>query len=144
MRFRFFLSLLFVLKFGAFAAQAQSGPCTEKAVKTGNLPRADDAFAFMPPYGKPVASKAAEDKAAESSFADRINRKFEWGKDHRIVTSPSGDMAYEHGTMHVSYDDKSDGKHHTFDAVMLTVYKAKGAVCQQVAGTMHPLEDTVK
>jgi ketosteroid isomerase-like protein len=98
----------------------------------------------MPPYGKPVTGKAAEDKAAAKSFGDRINRKFEWASDHRIVASPSGEMAYEHGTMHVSYDDKSGGKHHTFSAVMLNVYQAKGAVCQQVAGTMHPLEDTVK
>jgi len=73
-----------------------------------------------------------------------MNRKFEWAGDHRIVASESGDMAYEHGTMHVSYDDKSDGKQHTFDAVMLNVFKAKGAACQQVAGTMHPLEDTIK
>ena len=137
------LALLFILAFAAFA-QAQTGPCTEKAVKDGNLPRADDAFSFMPPYGKPVTGKAAEDKAAKKSFGDRIHRKFEWGKDHRVVASPSGDMAYEHGTMHVSYDDTGDGKHHSFDAVMLTVYKAKGGVCQEVAGTMHPLEDTVK
>lgn len=140
---RLTVALLFSLAFSVFA-QAQTGPCTEKAVKDGNLPRADDAFAFMPPYGKPVNSKAGEDKVAETSFADRINIKLEWDKDHRVVASPSGDMAYEHGTMHVSYDNKSDGKHHSFDAVMLNVYKAKGAVCQQVAGTMHPLEDTVK
>ena len=140
---RLLLSLLFTLVFAAFA-QAQTGPCTEKAVKDGNLPRADDAFSFMPPYGKPVTGKAAEDKAATTSFADRINRKFEWASDHRIVASPSGDMAYEHGTMNVSYDDKGDGKHHTFSAVMLIVYKAKGAACQQTASTMHPLEDTAK
>ena len=114
------------------------------AVKQGSLPVADDAFSFMPPYGKPVTGTAATEEAAKKSFSDRINRKFEWAGDHLIVASPSGDMAYEHGTMHVSYDDKSDGKHHTFDAVMLNVFKAKGAVCQQVAGTMHPLEDTVK
>ena len=114
------------------------------AVKQGSLPVADDAFSFMPPYGKPVTGTAATEEAARKSFSDRINRKFEWAGDHLIVASPSGDMAYEHGTMHVSYDDKSDGKHHTFDAVMLNVFKAKGAVCQQVAGTMHPLEDTVK
>ena len=143
MRFRIFCSLVFTLGFAALA-QAQTGPCTEKAVKAGNLPTADDAFAFMPPYGKPVNGKAAKDKAAETSFADRINRKFEWDKDHRIVASPFGDMAYEHGTMHVSYDDKKDGKHHSFDAVMLNVYKTKSAVCQQIARTMHPLEDTIK
>jgi len=140
---RFILACLLTVAFAAFS-QAQTGPCTEKAVKDGNLARADDAFAYMPPYGKPVTGKASEEKAAEKSFADRINRKFEWESDRRIVASPTGDMAYEHGTMRVSYDDKSDGKHHEFKAVMLTVYKAKGAACQQVAGTMHPLDDTFK
>ena len=139
---RFVLAFLFTLTFAAFT-QAQTGPCTEEAVKKGNLPRADDVFSFMPPYGKPVTGKAAEDKVAGKTFTS-INRKFEWASDHRVVASPSGDMAYEHGTMHVSYDDKDGGKHHTFSAVMLNVFKAKGAVCQQVAGTMHPLEETVK
>jgi ketosteroid isomerase-like protein len=140
---RFSLALLFTLAFAAFV-QAQTGPCTEKTVKAGNLPFADSAFSFMPPYGKPVTGKAATDEANTKSFSDRINRKFEWADDHRVVASPSGDMAYEHGTMHVSYDDKGDSKHHQFDAVMLNVFKAKGAVCQQVAGTMQPLEDTFK
>jgi hypothetical protein len=72
---RFSLMFLFTLVICTFA-QAQTGPCTEKAVKQGNLPFAADAFSF--------------------------------------------------------------------DAVMLNVFKAKGAACQQVAGTMHPLEDTVK
>jgi ketosteroid isomerase-like protein len=137
------LVFLASLVFCAFA-KPQTGPCTEDAVKQGNLSFADDAFSFMPPYGKPVTGTAATNQAAKKSFSDRINRKFEWTSDHRIVASPSGDMAYEHGTMHVSYDDKSDGKQHTFDAVMLNVFKAKGTACQQVAGTMQPLEDTVK
>jgi hypothetical protein len=141
MRFGLMFLLTLVM---SLCAQAQTGPCTQKAVKQGNLPTADGAFSFMPPYGKPVVGKAATEKANEESFADRINRKFEWGDDHRIVASPSGDMAYEHGTMHVSYDTKTDGQHHKFDAVMLNVYKAKGAVCQLVAGTMQPLEDTFK
>ena len=81
---------------------------------------------------------------AKKRISDCINRKFDWAGDQRVVASASGDMAYEHGTMHVSYDDKGDGKHHTFDAVMLNVFKAKGAVCLLVAGTMQPLEDTVK
>ncbi|HUJ93576.1 MAG TPA: hypothetical protein VLW46_01275 [Candidatus Bathyarchaeia archaeon] len=140
---RFSLMLFCSLLFAGWT-QAQTGACTEKVVKQGQLPVAESAFTYMPPYGKPATGKAANDEAAEKSFSDRINRKFEWAGDHRIVASPSGDMAYEHGTMHVSYDDKSDGKHHTFDAVMLNVYKAKGAVCQQVATTMNPLEDTVK
>src|SRR5438270_4605001 len=128
---RFSLMFFFTLVICAFA-QAQTGPCTEKAIKQGNLPSADDAFFFMPPYDKPVTGTAATQEAAKKSFSDRINRKFDWADDHRVVASSSGDMAYEHGTMHVSYDDKSDGRHHSFDAVMLNVFKANGAACQQV------------
>jgi hypothetical protein len=141
MRISFVLLVSAVLAAGA---QAQTGPCTESAIKEGHLPIADNAFSFMPPFGKAVTGKAAIHDAAEKKFSDRTNMKFDWAGDHKIVASPSGDMAYEHGTMHVSYDTKGDGKHHEFSAVMLTVYKANGAACQQVAGTMHPLEDTVK
>jgi hypothetical protein len=48
-------------------------------------------------------------------------------------------MAYEHGTMDMSYEE--DGKPHQFTAVMLNVYKAKAGVCERVAGTMHPLDE---
>ena len=140
---RFGLLFVVALAFCGFA-EAQTSPCTETAIKQGKLPVAEDAFSFMPPYGKPVTGTAAAEQAEKKSFSDRINRKIDWASDHRIVASPSGDMAYEHGTMHVSYDDKGDGKHHSFDAVMLNVFKAKGATCQQVAGTMQPLEDTLK
>ena len=51
-------------------------------------------------------------------------------------------MAYEYGTMHMSSDSKSNptSGHVESDAVMLIVYKEKGAACQQVALTMYPLE----
>lgn len=140
---RFTLAVLLGLAF-ATAAHAQTGACTEGAIKTGHLPVADNAFTFMPAFTKPVATKSAAEQANNENFSDRINRKFDWADDHVVVASPSGEMAYEHGTMHVSYDAKSDGKHHSFDAVILRVYQAKGGVCQQVALTMHPLEDTVK
>ena len=48
-------------------------------------------------------------------------------------------MAYECGTMDMSYDEED--KPHTFKAVMLNVYKARGGVCERVAGTMQPLEE---
>ena len=115
------------------------GPCTEDAVKQGNLPMADDAFSYMPAFGKPVTGKASIQSTGEKKFAARTNRKFSWEADHRIVASPSGDMAYEHGTMDVSYEE--DGKPHQFKAVMLNVYKAKGDICERVAGTMQPLEE---
>ncbi len=140
---RFSLVLLFSLVCTALT-QAQTGPCTESAVKQGHLPVADDAFSYMPPYGKPITGKAAMQDANTKSFSDRTNVKFNWADDHRIVASPSGDMAYEHGTVHVTYDTKGDGQHHEFSAVILKVFNAKGPVCQQVALTMHPLEDSSK
>jgi len=114
------------------------GPCTEAVVKQGSLPMADDAFSYMPPFGKPVSGKTAIQDTAENKFAGRTNIRHSWESDCRIVASPSGDMAYEHGTMDMSYEE--DGKPHQFKAVMLNVYKAKGAVCERVAGTMQPLE----
>jgi ketosteroid isomerase-like protein len=132
--------LLIVL--AAVLTQAQTGPCTESAIKQGNLPSAEDAFSYMPPYGKPVVGKPAIKEANEKSFSDRTNIKNDWESDHRVVSSPSGDMAYEYGMLHVSSDSKSNpAGHEDFKAVMLMVYKAKGAVCQQVAQTMQPVEE---
>lgn len=115
------------------------GPCTEAVVKEGKVQLAKDAFSYMPPFGKPVTGKEAIHDTAEKKFAGRTNVKHSWESDRRIVASGSGDMAYEHGTMDMSYDE--DGKPHTFKAVMLNVYKANGGVCESVAGTMQPLEE---
>jgi len=138
---RYTLVALFLLVSAAMT-QAQTGPCTESVIKEGHLPVADDAFSYMPPYGKPVVGKPAMDDANKKSFSDRTNVKSSWVGEHRIVSSPSGDMAYEYGTRHVSYDDK-DG-HHEFEAVMLHVYKANAGVCQMAAMTMHPLGEPGK
>lgn len=137
-RVQLFLIILF-----AVYADAQSGPCTESAVKAGNLRPASDAFVYMPPYGKPVVGQSNIRAADTKSFSNTTNIKRSWGADHRIVASPSGDMAYEQGTMQMSYDSKAEG-HQEFKAVMLIVYKATGAECQQAALTMQPLEEDAK
>ena len=133
-----YLTMLVFLAVSSVFVLAE-GPCTEGAVKNGKLPMAEDAFSYMPPFGKPVTGKAAIQGTAEKKFADRTNIKRSWESDHRVVASASGDMAYEHGTMVMSYDQ--EGKPHSFKAVMLNVYKANGSVCQRVAGTMQPLEE---
>jgi len=115
------------------------GPCTTEAVKEGKLPMAADAFSYMPPFGKPVSGKSAIQDTAQKKFGARTNIKRSWEADHRLVASSSGDMAYEHGTMDLSYDE--DGKPHSFKAVILNVYKANGNVCESVAATMQPLEE---
>jgi len=136
------LTVLFVIA-SAVLAQGQSGRCTQSTIERGHVPVADDAFSYMPPYGKPVVGKAAIGEADTKSFSDRTNIKSEWVGAHRIVSSASGDMAYEYGTLHTSSDSKSNPAtgHEDFKAAMLIVYKATGAVCQQVALTMQPLED---
>lgn len=125
----------------AVLTQAQSGPCTESAIKQGRTTVAEDAFEYMPPYGKPVVGEEAMQAANTHSFSDRTNIKSSWVGGRRIVPATSGEMAYEYGTVDVSYDSKGDGKHHEFKAVILNVFKAKGDVCQRVAGTMQPLDE---
>jgi hypothetical protein len=58
--------------------------------------------------------------------------------EHRIGSSPSGDMAYEYGTVHTTYDSKSEG-YQKFNAVILSVYRVEGGICRKVALTMQPL-----
>lgn len=123
------------------SAQARTGVCNEKAVKEGDPPVADDAFVYMPPYGKPVVGKPAVQKANTRSFSGRTNIKREWVGEHKVVSAPSGEISYEFGTVHMSYDSKDEGGHHEFEAVILAVYEARGGVCQKVALTMQPLEE---
>ena len=132
------VSLLMLLS--AVLVHAQAGPCTEDSIKKGNIPMAEDAFMYMPPFGKPVVGKSAIQDTSGKKFADRTNIKRDYVGEHRIVSSASGDMAYEYGTLDVSYDEKDDPKRHEFKAVILNVYKVKNGACQKVAGTMEPLE----
>ena len=132
------VTLLFIL-LSAALTQAQTGPCTENTIKEGSLPVADRAFSYMPPYGKPVVGKTQIETANVRNFTDRTNIKWEWVGEHRIVSAASGEIAYEYGTVHVVYDSKKDGDSHDFNAVILSVYMAKGDVCQRVAETMQPL-----
>lgn len=134
---RYFAASVFVL-LGTTLVYAQ-GPCTEAAVQDGKTQTAQNAFSYMPPFGKPVTGKAEIQSTAERKFAGRTNIKRSWESDHHIAASESGDMAYEHGTMDISYDQ--NGESHAFKAVMLNVYKANGSVCERVAGTMQPLEE---
>ena len=94
----------------------------------------------MTPFGKPVIGRSAASDTSGKKFADHKDVQRSWASDHRIVSSSSADMAYESGTMEMSYDSTDDGKRHTFQAVMLVVFKAKDGACQLAAETMEPLE----
>jgi len=132
--------LVFSILCAALPAQAQTGPCTETAIKQGTPPTADDMFSFMPLYGRPVVGRGAVQRTNSQNFSARTNITRQWAADHRIIAAPSGDMAYEYGTQKVGYDEA--GKHTEFEAAMLIVYRAKGSVCETAALTMNPLEDT--
>ena len=138
-----FGSILLLLLGTVALAEAQTGPCTETSIRGGGMPVADDAFSYMPPYGRPVIGNAGMKKANSENFLDRTNIQRSWEADHHIVASPEGNMAYEYGTLRMSYDSKSDG-HQECEAVMLMVYRAKGNACEQVALTMQPLEPQKK
>jgi ketosteroid isomerase-like protein len=116
------------------------GPCTEAAIKKGDLPMADDGFSYVPSFAKPVTGRAAFAEAAEAKLAGRTNVEHSWESDRVIVASVSGDMAFERGIMDVGYDE--EGKPHSSRVVVLFVYKAKGSVCERVAETMQPLEES--
>jgi len=127
MRFRLtFWTLLFVMVF-AELTQAQSGPCTQSTIGHSRVPVADDAFSFMPPYGKPVIGKAAIGETDTKAFSDRTNVRSERVGEHRIVPSVSGDMAYEYGTIHMSSDSNGNPAtgHGDFKADMLTPTKQR-------------------
>ena len=117
--------------------QAQSGSCIESVINQVITPLADDGSAYKTPYGQVFG---------QSSISDirpgRTNIKYSWVGEHRIVSSTSADMAYEYGTLDISYDSNNDGKRREFKAVILNVYKAgKDGVCRKVAGTREPLPD---
>ncbi len=119
----------------------QGSGCTERVVSDRvPPPTADDAFTYMPAYGKPMIGRPATADANRKSFSGRTNVTRAWQSDHRVVATPSGDMAYERGTMHMGYDE--GGKRTEFDAVMLMVYKAKNGSCEMAALTMYPLDGT--
>jgi ketosteroid isomerase-like protein len=124
----------------AVLVHAQAGPCTEDAIKQDKVTVADDVFMYMTPFGKAVIGKSAAKETSGKKFEGRTNIQRSWVDEHRIVSSASADMAYEYGTMGMSYDSK-DRQPHKFQAVILEVYKSKDGVCKLVAETMEPLSE---
>jgi hypothetical protein len=131
--------LLLLALTGTDPVLAQTRGCTESVIRNGHPPTADDAYTYMPAYGKPLIGKPAIQEGNVKNFGDRTNITRSWTKDHRISATSDGDMAYEYGTMRMGYDE--GGKRTEFEAVILTVFKARNGVCQMVALTMQPLEE---
>jgi ketosteroid isomerase-like protein len=125
----------------AVSALAQSGPCTEHAVRTAAsadmAPTTDDIYFFSGALEKPVIGKAEVDKAFSARDAERKNGKYTTTPD-RIVIARSGDMAYEYGTSRIIFDEVKSGQHQDFTAAYLRVWKAADGSCKIAAAMFQP------
>ncbi|HEX6805338.1 MAG TPA: nuclear transport factor 2 family protein [Terriglobales bacterium] len=124
-------------------AVAQTGPCSEQFVKAqAAKPHpdsvADDVYFFSGALDKPVIGKPAADKAFAPITAERKNETREPLRPERIVAAPSGDMAYEYGTVHDAFDERRTGKHIDFTAAYLRVWRAEGGTCKLAAEIFEP------
>lgn len=140
---RTFLTLLAVLSFSS-AAAAQSGPCTEAAIKAaktaawkGALPHTSGQYFFSGALDEPVIGTQPRAKAGSAIAATRKNES-EVETTGRIVPADSADMAYEYGTVHITYDDAKTGEHNVFTSAYLRVWKSDDGVCKVAAEIAEP------
>jgi ketosteroid isomerase-like protein len=139
---RLVVGLLNVVGLLSVAALAQSGPCTEQAIKAlagshdSDNVSTDDVYFFSGALEKPVVGKAAYNDAFKEVDATRQNHKQSDDHVDRLVVAPSGDMAYEYGTSHISFDREK--KHVEFTAAYLRVWKASGKECKIAAMMAQP------
>lgn len=128
------------------SAVAQTGPCTEQTIKdTIAKPDAeylnfvaDDAYFYSTALKKPVVGKSEAKTVGVPAGPTRKNEKWDAKEPGRIVIDPTGDMAYEYGTEHASYDEKETGKHQDFIAAYLRVWRNVGGACKVAAAMFQP------
>ncbi len=126
-------------------AFAQNGPCTEQFIrdesgKPGPLLKTDDYYLFNPMLEKPVVGTEERNKANKSLeplMAKRKNVKNGPPTVERIVVAPSGDMAYEYGTFHFSYDDSDTGEHVEPQVAFLWIWRSDGGSCKLAAAMLQ-------
>jgi hypothetical protein len=140
---RICLLVLAVFSFCGFAA-AQNEPCTEAGVKAakaaaakGALPHAGDEYFFSGALDKPVIGTQARRQVSATIRASRKNES-QVESTGRIVADESGGMAYEYGTVHLSFDNVKTGEHEDFTAAYLRVWKADGGACKVAAEMAEP------
>lgn len=121
------------------AAFAQTGPCSEHAIRQTRqsnvlAPRTADMYFYSGALDKPVVGGEQIAATGKQVASGRKNQKESLQPD-KIVVAEDGQMAYEYGTGHVSYDDVKSGKHEAFSTAYLAVWKTDGGQCK-VAATM--------
>ena len=126
-------------------AVAQNSRCSEELIKAeGAQPHAtsiaEDMYFFSGALDKPVVGTAAADKAFAPVAATRKNEDYGTPKPDRIVVAPSGEMAYEYGTNHMSFDRREDGKHIDFTAAYIRVWRVIDGSCKISAAMFQCFE----
>jgi ketosteroid isomerase-like protein len=136
------IRLIFLVALFALPVVAQNGPCSEQSIKNVNTAHessvlAKDMYFFSGALKEPVVGTPPADKAFAPIAASRQNEKQDPMKADRIVVAPSGDMAYEYGTAHMSFDSKKEG-HVDFTAAYLRVWKTVDGKCKIAAEMFEP------
>jgi len=137
------IARILLIAFLALPALAQAGPCTAEFIKVHSAATnvdsvTDDEYFFSGALDKPVVGRAAAEKASAPVAASRKDEKHDPLHPDRIVAAPSGDMAYEYGTAHMSYAEHDTGKIIDFTAAYLRVWKAEGGACKVAAEMFEP------
>lgn len=135
MRFAAAVAVVFLFAVLVFS---QTGPCTESAVKSliekhDENAVADDLYYFTGALDQPVVGKTAHDNALKTVLESRQNLKITPLQPERVVIAPSGDMAYEYGTEHMSFDEGATGRHRDFTTAYLRVWRAVDGKCKIAA-----------
>ncbi len=107
------------------------------AAGKGALPHTADLYFFSGALDKPVIGDQAVRQTSATIRASRKNES-DVERTARIVADPSGSMAYEYGTSHLSYDDVKTGGHEDFTIAYLFVWKADGGACKVAAEMAEP------
>ncbi len=131
--------VLFLILFvgaAAPAGRAQRGEtCKEATVRKKSVvpvteSAAEDIYSNTTNSKGPLQAKAQLEALRKASLAERKNSKPAVFSPQKIVTSKSGDMAYDYGKAHVEYDLASTGQHISYEVEYLRVWKVNGGVCQ--------------
>lgn len=132
------LVLLFAV---ATPVLGQNGPCTETNIRNSlekhGVKQTEDFYFFSGAYDEPVIGSTG----MQSADQHPLPRKNSSRSPHvisKIVVSPSGDMAYEYGTVHLSYDDTELNMHSDFKIAYLRVWRAVGDKCELAAESDTP------
>ena len=145
---RHFFTVLLVL-ITPVATMAQTSACSEQGIQSAilnhNVKVADDAFFFSGSHDAPVIGKVEKEVDATKVEAEmpRKNPVAEL-RPQRIVSSESGDMAYEYGRGDVSFDLPKLGEHASFQVGYLRVWRRIDGECKVAALMVREIRSTHK